>query len=83
MNNTLTIHQYFRGMRHLKKYSAKDVANVLSITADDLLAFENGSKPITRQQFLLLLYCYFTAKEAKVLYKQFLPLAVENGEIRR
>lgn len=82
MSNTLTIHQYFKGMRHLKKYSAKDVANVLGITADDLLAFENGSKPITRQQFLLLLYCYFTAKEAKVLYKQFVPLAVEGGEIK-
>ena len=69
-------------MRRLKKYSAKDVANVLGITADDLLAFESGKKPITRQQFLLLLYCYFTAKEAKVLYKQFLPLAVEAGDIR-
>lgn len=82
MSNTLTIHQYFKGMRKLKKYSAKDVANILGVTADDLLAFEMGKKPITRQQFLLLLYCYFTAKEAKVLYKQFLPLAVEGGEIK-
>lgn len=82
MSNTLTIHQYFKGMRKLKKYSAKDVANVLGISADDLLAFESGTKPITRQQFLWLLYCFFTAKEAKVLYKQFLPLAVEGGEIK-
>lgn len=82
MNNTLTIHQYFKGMRQLKKYSAKDVANVLGITTDDLLAFESGEKPITRQQFLLLLYCYFTAKEAKELYKKFVPLAVVAGDIR-
>lgn len=82
MNNTLTIHQYFKGMRQLKKYSAKDVANVLGITTDDLLAFEMGKKPITRQQFLLLLYCFFTAKESKELYKKFVPLAVEGGEIK-
>lgn len=82
MSNTLTIHQYFKGMRKLKKYSAKDVANVLGITASDLLAFEAGKKPITKQQFLLLLYCFFTYKEAKVLYKQFVPLAVEGGEIK-
>lgn len=44
MSNTLTIHQYFKGMRQIKKYSAKDVANVLGITADDLLAFEMGKK---------------------------------------